>query len=207
MQVIGNNCCGGYFYILSKERFNNPFIWSLIDADDFIRLICNYDKIDFDKINFTELHLNRFKYHSVLRKKVIDNKHIIGLDIDNKFTIYYTHYLYDASKKTPTKIDIDIFYYKNYEYVYKKYIERKARVNKDDKPVFFIITYKKHNWTQDKVNKLLSLNTKYKIILITQYKIKTKPNNIYVINDRLIEGDPNKITKKYFEKIRNIITG
>lgn len=198
MQVIGNNCCGGYFYILAKERFNNPFMWSLIDADEFITLIRDYDKIDYDKINFTELQLNRFKYHIALKRKVNDNRHIIGLNIDNKFTIYYTHYLYDIAKEKPTKIDIDIFYRKNYEYVYEKYIERKSRINKDDKPIFFIITYKKHNWSQDKVDKLLSLNTKYKIILITQYKIKLKPNNIYVINDRLIDGDPNKITKKIF---------
>jgi len=205
MQVIGNNCCGGYFYLLNKERFNNPFMWSLIDASDFIYLIENFKNIDFTNVDFTELTNTRFPDHVLLNKKVNTNKHVIGLKIDNKITVYYTHYLYDRKMNAPTKIDIDIFYNKNYEYVYNKYMERLKRLSKNDEPIFYIITYRKHNWTEEKLKYLLSLKTNYKIIIITQYKIKNKPDNVIIINDNLKEGDPNKITKKYFNKLKELI--
>lgn len=205
MLVIGNNCCGGYFYLLNNKQFNNPFVWSVIDADDFIYLIQNYENINFKNIDFTELDINRFKSHIELTRKIKNKKHIMGLNIDNKITVYYTHYLYDKNMNKPTKVDIDILYSKNYEYVYKKYIDRINRIPKNESPVFFIITYQKHNWTQQKLDKLLKTNIKYKIIIITQYKIQNKSNNMYIIKDNLKEGDPNKITKKYFTTIQNFI--
>jgi hypothetical protein len=196
---------GGYLYILNKERFNNPFIWCAIDSNDFIYLIRNFDTINFSNVEVTELKENVFKNHDAIKKKIREKKHIIGIKIDNKITAYYTHYLYDRYKTKPTKIDIDIFYNRNFEYVYQKYMERLKRMYTDENPVFYIITYKKHNWSQEKLDYLLYLNTKYKIIIITQFKIKNRPKNVYIINDSLKEGDPNKLTKKYFNTIKKYI--
>ena len=55
MNVICNNCGGADFYHLSNEPYNNPFMWSMILADDMIELIDKYDSINFNNFELTRL--------------------------------------------------------------------------------------------------------------------------------------------------------
>ena len=46
--IIANNCIGGFLYKFSNKQFPNPFIWTSMYFEDFLFLIQNYDKINFD---------------------------------------------------------------------------------------------------------------------------------------------------------------
>lgn len=124
--LISNNCLAADFYKLNNMQFNHMFMWSTIYADDFIKFYENYMNNDFSRVE-------------LIRKKD-DNKRF-GLNVDNCFNVFYMHYRYDANCKTPKKTDIDVFYYKNYEYVYSAYIKRLARFNRSDNDLFVLITY------------------------------------------------------------------
>lgn len=51
MNIITNNCSGGYIYKdCIKCDFMNPFIWSSIDFDNLLKLVINYDTINFRNI-------------------------------------------------------------------------------------------------------------------------------------------------------------
>ena len=49
MQIIANNCIGGYLYNESKMQFQTPFIWSLIDFENYIKLVEQIRNIDLNK--------------------------------------------------------------------------------------------------------------------------------------------------------------
>lgn len=54
MLVITNNCMGGYFYRDEmKIQYNHPFFWGTMH-DDILKLILNWDKINFKKYVITK---------------------------------------------------------------------------------------------------------------------------------------------------------
>lgn len=204
MNIICNNCGGADFYKLSKQKFSNPFMWSCIFADDMITLIKEYDNINFKKIELTRLNkliVNQNNYEDYHEKFKI-----CGLIIDNKFTVYYTHYLF-GNYKQPYKQGPDILYYRNFELVYNKYNERLKRMS--EKPTFIIIAFKRHGWNDSKIKKLLSLNTNYKVILITNEKCNTNNKNFHIIYDRNLDKTkkepPILYIKKYFNKLKELM--
>lgn len=177
MNIIGNNCCGGYVYNMLNTEYENPFIWSVIFADDMLKLIENFDSINFDN------------YEMINLKKEITDKNklgwwqprIFGFLIDNTFSVYFIHVKYGTQIK-PTKIGTDIFYNKNYEYVYEKYEKRlKRMLTNNEEPKFLVIAYDYNGWSKEKIEKLVSLNTQHKILLITEENVKTENPNIQII--------------------------
>lgn len=202
MNVICNNCGGADFYNLSKQPFQNPFMWSCIFADDMINLIQHYDTIDF---NNTELV--RFAVAPTAYYEYDECKKICGIKIDNVFTVYFTHYVFDPAYKIPTKIGPDIRYYRNFEYVYTKYDERLRRMlDKNEEPIFVIIAFKRHGWNTEKINKLLELNPTHKVILITNVKCLVNKDTFEIIYDEALDkkhGDlPITYIKKYYTRIK-----
>lgn len=177
MNIVCNNCGGADIYKLNKMEFNNPFIWCAIFADDMITLIKNWDNINFNNYKLIRLSETIAKENNYDRF----NPTITGILLDGKIKIFYTHYLYGNYSK-PTKIGADIIYNKNYEYAYKKFETRINRmIDNNEAPIFLIFTYKRHGWTQDKVEKLLTIDSKYKIILITDMNIINIKNNFKII--------------------------
>lgn len=205
MNVICNNCGGADFYHLSNEPYNNPFMWSMILADDMIELIDKYDSINFNNFELTRLTAATAIANNFYRFD--ENKKMLGLKIDNKFTVYYTHYIYDARYKEPKKIGPDVCYYRNFEYVYEKYVERLKRMS--GTPTFIIIAFKRYGWTEEKITKLLSKNPKYKVFLITNVKCQTDKENFEIIYNKQLDSkfDESPITyiKKYYNRINDYV--
>lgn len=204
MNIICNNCGGADFYKLSKQSFKNPFVWSCIFADDMINLIQHYDTIDFTNttlVRFTEACAGANFYEYDERKK------ICGIKINNVFTVYFTHYVFDPAYKIPTKVGPDIRYYRNFEYVCTKYDERlKRMLDKNEEPIFVIIAFNRHGWNNEKINKLLELNPTHKVILITNVKCASNKNAFEIIYDAALDkkrGDlPITYIKKYYTRIK-----
>lgn len=205
MKIISNNCAAAYYYKMKNLQYDHPFMWSLIDSYDFISLIQEYDNINFDNYKMFELTKNPFQQFMEIDKKIANNRKIYGLNIDKKLNVYYTHFLYDITKKTPTNIGPDKFYYKNDEYVvsfYKKY----CKCN-NETPVFLIVGYEHNNWSEQKANQLVELNSKYKIILISKWKVNNNDTNKLNIIDNLKFGFPNsgKLIEKHIKEIDSFL--
>ncbi len=208
MKLISNNCASAYYYKIKNLTYNHPFMWSLIDAAEFINFIKEYDNINYENYKLFELTKNIFNNFIEIDNKIKNKRKIYGLNIDNKFNIYYTHFLYDDSKKEPINIGPDKFYYKNDEYLlsfYKKYYNLS-----NDKPVFLVFGYEHNNWTEQKIKEITKLNCKYKIIIISKWNIISSDNkNKLIIIDDLKTGFPNpgKVIEKYIKEIDNFIEG
>ena len=206
MNLICNNCGGADIYRLLGKEYNNPFIWCVTFAKDFINIISNYRNINFNNFELTRLTADIAK--TAQYYEFNDGKCICGITVDNKFTIYYTHYCYSPLYSTPTKIGPDIWYNKNFEYVYEKYIERKDKMLKvNEEPVFFIIAFQRHGWTKENIEKLLQLKTNYKICLITDKNYSSNEINKKIIYEPKLEQlkFPLDVIKKHFSFIVNFI--
>ena len=175
MNIITNNCVGGFVYKeLLNEPYNNPFIWTRIPGESFLELVDNFDNIDFNDF--------------VLGKVGEGLSNNFKITIQNKIDILYTHYHFDAKCKEIVfagKRKNDIKYNKIWEYIYETYVKRSKRINKNDKK--FIIWYDPKNFFPDSVYKLPNIckKHKYKCLIFSnlnielneyckQYPVKTK---------------------------------
>ena len=84
MNIISNDCTAGFIYKEINEEFKNPFIWTSIDIDNFIKLIENYDTLNFNNISI-KLELNTSKIG-------VQNEKCPIITIDNKVDIHYFHH-------------------------------------------------------------------------------------------------------------------
>lgn len=157
MNLISNCCCGARVYKKCNEQYNNPFMWSLMSAFDFIKLIENYDKINFDKICvvFSDL---KIRHKDKVFTKVI---------IDGTYTVHYIHYLQCDSlpeNTVETKL-IDVLCSDAKQYTRAKYTSRLKRMSGE--PTFLIWgDANKSKFTEDDLEALLKLNSNYKIAVI-----------------------------------------
>lgn len=81
MNVICSSCVGARIYEYYKKQFNNPFIWCLIDGNNFINLIKEYNNINFSEFSISVTHKSR-------------NTFVI---YDNKIKTMYPHYIYNKN--------------------------------------------------------------------------------------------------------------
>lgn len=205
MNLICNNCGGADVYRLLGKEYNNPFIWCATFAEDFINLINNYKNTDFNNFELTRLTAAAA---GAAFYEFDDKKCICGITVDNKFTIYYTHYCYSPLYSIPTKIGPDIWYNKNFEYVYEKYIDRKDKMLKEnEEPIFFIIAFQRHGWIKENIEKLLQIKTNYKICLITDMLVNSKDINKKIIYEPKLEQlkFPLDVIKKHFINIQSFL--
>ncbi len=136
-----------------KSDYMNPFAWSSMKIEDFLKLIENYDILDFRNIK-CELIKNEAKtlceYGSIVPK----------ITIDNCVEVFYCHYQQKDKYKSPKKIGGYTYHNKINEYAVNEYFKRLERMT--EPPVFlWQLTgnewYNPHNL--DIINELRKLKT------------------------------------------------
>ena len=163
MNIISNNCFGGYIYKnVLKTEYTTPFIWSRIYNDDLIKLLSNFKTINFNNIE--------------LKKKGKNLEDGFYIEIDNLIKVYYNHYKFDKNCNKPILKDdctnsinnwsIDIHYNKIWEYIIEKYNNRLNRMNFNDKFVLAL----EDNHDNLSLEKIIPLAEKlnFKLIIITK---------------------------------------
>ena len=167
--VISNNCLASCIY---RDIINipqpTPFVWNVIQQDDFIKLIKNFDSINF--LNF-----------EVDFDTVAQEYYIL---IDGLVKVYYTHYKYkeDAEEKyTGFEPGHGYMTYTNkvIEYTTEEYIKRVNRLLKaKEEGAEFIFFYDSgcfQSWVEridtylnrkhKEISALVKINTKHKIVV------------------------------------------
>ena len=174
MLVISNNCCGGRLYQQTNTKFNNPFIWMVSPYDSIYYTMINFDKINWNNIDFQKSNLR-------------PNTFIIK--VDNNIDLHYVHYKFDPNAKTlkvENKTDKeeqwigDVYYCKIWEFIYQKYEERTKRMLAlNEEPCFlirdecFANTNSKHS-----IKYIAYCESTYKRINITTDKSITRNDDI-----------------------------
>lgn len=169
MNIIANTCIGARLYQLNNCEYTNPFMWSIVSADDMIKLIENYDKINFknfiieksDYYNRTEFYKKQFI--NELKQPYF----IFKIKIDNLIDVHYVHYMFNSNYENKTVVDVNVFWNKIWEYVVEKYKNRVEKMMSFNENPKFVITAFETDYTIEKQQKLLDIKTNHKIILIT----------------------------------------
>lgn len=157
MNIIANDCVGGELYKAYDEQYKNPFIWNVIPMDDYIKLVCLYDYIDFSNVEYFETSNYAFPWY------------MSGLRIDNCVNIYYPHHMRLKGYPLLTKEVVKstgqngVFYEHMDDYLIKKYKERIERMT--EKPIF-VFSQENRN-SKDDLKKLLKCAENRKMIFLT----------------------------------------
>lgn len=156
MNIISNNCTGGFIYqTILKSEFQNPFIWCRILPDDFIFLLKNKEKINFNNISLEKT-----------AKELEENKPIFYINVDDKINLYYTHYWFNKRYDKPYKENNEIKYNKIWEYIVDKYFDRLKRM-KEQKETVIVLDNAFNNWDSIKKETIsFCKENKIKLILI-----------------------------------------
>ena len=200
MNIISNNCTAGFIYKnLLNTVFENPFIWCRIFNEDFLYLIENYNKI-----NFNDFKLQRYT------ENLVNKTNPFYIKVENKIDIHYSHYYFEHSANKPLIVKkgagADFYYNKIWETVVNNYLKRLQRMK--GKPIFIFnddkqyqpITHRKWN---DILPQLITLSQTIdnKLIIITNNRTPVQTNNLLVINSKNIyppynlENNEDKILK------------
>lgn len=186
MNVICNNCAGGYFYRdVLKSEYSNPFIWTQIAAKEFLKLIEKFDEINFYNYEMLKMQKSDFTDNGDFGEHTWLNQHPLGLRIDNVFTLWFSHILYKKDAITPQMISTNVYYKRHFELVIKTFHKRLARMT--EPPVFFILDYAWFGWTYDLIRKAIDLSekTKYKIVILTNRKIDNSKKAKIIFDEHL----------------------
>lgn len=154
MNVICNTCAASHVFADNNIIFSNPFVWNTIIADDYLRLVQNYDKINFANLEVlpnTTNHRKDAQYRIVFDKQV---------------SIYLPHHVNDSNYTTLTKKPngrtMKIYYNNMKQYIFDTYSRRAGRMK--DKPIFFV-DYRSdgyQEWTDNDILKFIEIQTPYK---------------------------------------------
>lgn len=158
MNIITNNCLGGFIYRdILKCEYQNPFIWTGIEIKQFIDLVDNFEKIDFNNV--------------MIEKKGKDFSNNFYIIIDDKYAVRNVHIYFDANENIPKRKSDGVYYNKPWEYIYLKYIKRIKKMDKDIRIGF----YDKNESTLEDLIKLSEIckKRKYKCLIITDKIIES----------------------------------
>lgn len=191
MNILSLNCLGAHIYRdLLKCSYGNPFIWTRMDNADFIRLLEDYENIDFHN------------YTLIKESRKLENFRII---IDDKVKLYFNHHLFDANADKPIKRGVDIFYNRIWEYIVDNYEKRLARMTKKIDLIAI------DDWSNDiDVKKIKSIceRKNYKCFICTNRLVETNEPNM-IIKPRLIHDGhgpgPGDIWQDYANEIKEIL--
>lgn len=168
--IISNTCLGGFIYKYTNTEYDNPFIWCIVNDNDMLYILENYDNINFNKFELIKIYSTETE-NRLYSGFSTANRDIYGIFIDNKITIYFPHY-YKTNEKiinergmAATGIDIENF-------IITKYKDRLSRINKS--PLFILETDIKPL----DINKPISDN-----VLNMFYNSKSKYNRILLTYD------------------------
>ncbi len=173
MNIICNNCVGARLYEVTKQQFPNPFMWMSIFDDDFIKLINEYENIDFNNPKIELEYYKENKYQSIL------------ITLYNDIKLHYIHYIQDESKEIPVKEDNTNILYKDI-LTYAKY-KWFNRLNRSSEEPVFLYSFNympiEYHTYSIVLNKLLEIKNKKLIILVHEgINIEKEiPNNIKII--------------------------
>ena len=206
MNIIANNCIGGFIYKYSNQPYGNPFIWTALYGTSLETIIFNYDSINFNDVWLHDVNGKR-NYNLV-----IDNK------LDCKF---WSHYKYDPTTEVPEKRGDSIYIKHVEDFILNTYRKRLQRMTM---PPIFIL----HWWigmstgtadywkTSPPKNDFIYFSnfihrpTKYKLLILHPYKEvgDMKFNKTLCIYDELClfpKRSPACIAKKRISDIMQYI--
>lgn len=186
MNIISNNCCGGYFYDSINQRQLNPFRYCWFDTESCFNVIKNYANINFKHYDLTK-----------------DANWMFYINIDKQINVRMWHHLFDKDYKTPTKVGENVRYCKIWEYIVEQY-ERRVKLMTED-PVFIIDAGAFNGWNENKIKKFLELDFTRKTIFIVhqkQFENKNKENLKVLYTSELA---PKKIIEKLGTQIQEFL--
>lgn len=72
MNLLSNNCFGGhtYRYILNKE-YENPFTWTRLFSNDLIKLIEDFNIINFNNYEINKKDNTLFQFYLKIYEKFV----------------------------------------------------------------------------------------------------------------------------------------
>ena len=180
MNIISNDCTAGFIYREINEEFKNPFIWTSIDIDNFIKLIENYDTLNFNNISI-KLELNTSKIS-------VQNEKYPIITIDNKVDIHYFHYFQKEGTHSELNTEKRYIYDEDIiNYVKQIYFSRISRMT--ESPIFIWSNFEEYSWYNSKdIEKLKNVSTKYKLIIYSNSSIKNFSKDILIIKKPFSEN-------------------
>ena len=174
MNLIGNNCTSAQVYVQKNKQFNNPFMWVIIEDESFLKLIKDFDKIDFTKRELTRARI-----------KTVKNRDVYAIRIDGKLTITFPHHVKDEKYKTPQRCESDftgwdVRYFDMDNYILEKYDARVRRMlGSKEEPMFLLDTSISSKKT-DSIFENLKGKKKLMCVFMNNYKPKTDIKRINI---------------------------
>ena len=196
MNILPNCCIVGDYCENKHIQYFTPFVWNTFFPDDIKILIKEYKNL-----NFSNIRLVKYK----------DTKYY-GINIDNKITVYYIHYLYadhelkrDNYLKEVTGKNIE-------EYIINSYNRRLARLDINEKPKFLFITNRQayadilgKNETSEEWQEIINLlkENDYKGIVFTKFDTLKENENVKVI--KITNDNPKHVLLANLDLVDNFI--
>lgn len=197
MNIIGNDCTVGFLYRELNLEYKNPFIWVAIDFENFLKLIENYDKINFKNITNVQLVVNK-------TGTSVQNEIYPILTIDNTIDIHFRHHFLKEGKHAEKNTQKRYIYDENIvEYVKNIYMRRAEKMT--EPPIFvWNDRDRSHLWYKSNLSNFNNIKTNYKIIIYTSKSFSSSNPNVTVLYkeelDHLVEKNAinlSKVIKKY----------
>jgi len=186
MNIITNNCLGGYIYRdVLRTQYENPFVWCFIEPYfDFIQ--------DYPNIDFKNYELKRIETDSLKRFKIV---------INEKYELKFWHYWFDKNATVPVVCDSDVKYNKIWEYVVTKYEERLKRMNTSEQPIFMFYG----NELSQKSFEILKKKSLTNKVLVFNNNFSYENTNMkcFPIDEKW--KDPKYVVKKYHKEIKDFV--
>jgi hypothetical protein len=174
MNLIGNNCTSAQVYVQKNKQFNNPFMWVIIEDESFLKLITDFDRIDFTKRELTSARI-----------KTVKNRDVYAIRIDGKLTITFPHHVKDENYRTPQRCESDftgwdVRYFDMDNYILEKYDARVRRMlDSKEEPMFLLDTSISSKKT-DSIFENLKGKKKLMCVFMNNYKPKTDIKHINI---------------------------
>ena len=189
MNIICSSCVGARIYQYYNKQFNNPFTWNMIDTENIIQIMCNYDSINFNNFDIT-----------------IDENNKCVIKYDDKITVLYPHYIFDERYNHILKNDINLLGKDIVNYIKDIMTRRISRFNiiKNTEKHVFILDDSDNfgiKYSETDIQRFIDFKTNYRKILITSCK---KYKNIIRINGTVIVFHE-KLKMSSFDKAKLVI--
>lgn len=172
MLVIATDCVGGHYYTALDAPHNHPFFWCVIPPETLLKLITEYDVIDFENVTITKS--SKWNLWS-------SAKNTFDIVLDGKYHIHYIHNKLSPDDYTIRKNGGDSLYRYAYKLTCDNYIRRLSRMHETNEIPKFIITEHNGYGYDIKMMALLTEKTKYPLAILTNKNIKTTNSLVHII--------------------------
>lgn len=202
MNIISNNCLGGFIYKdFLQIKYENPFIFSRMNYEDFLYLLVNYENINFE--NFELI-------------KESDKLEKFRIIIDNKIKVQFNHYKFDKdciistvkifNDEKTMRTTTNVYYNKIWEYIVEKYEQRIKRMSKK----IDLIALDVDDKNDIDVNKILEVcKKKNYIVFACTNKIPEETSDNIIVRKRIQHYDrspqPSEVWQDYQEEIKTLL--